>query len=229
MHVGHNNPKYEYFMSGQKLETVESEKDIGVKIHRSLKPKHHCEEIVKKAKIVLQQISRSFHFRDRHIFLKLYKTYVRPHLEYCVQVWAPWTVAEKESIESVQKAAVGMISGLSGSTYEEKLTELHLDSLSKRRHIFDMVETFKIIRGHENVDANLWFQKIDQNARQTRLTAHPLNLVRRKVSRTDVRNNFFSQRVINPWNNLPDEVKDARKVQSFKDELHKHLEAQPTE
>ena len=114
-------------------------------------------------------------------------------------------------------------------TYEEKLTELHLDSLSKRRHIFDMVETFKIIRGHENVDANLWFQKIDQNARQTRLTAHPLNLVRRKVSRTDVRNNFFSQRVINPWNNLPDEVKDARKVQSFKDELHKHLEAQPTE
>ena len=133
-------------------------------------------------------------------------------------------------LEKVQKSAVNMISGLSGETYEEKLLELGLDSLGKRRHIFDMVETFKIMRGFENVDPGQWFQTIGElGRRNTRLANHPLNLVKNRVSKSEVRNNFFSQRVVNHWNNLPDELKDARKVDNFKNDLKRHLDAQPME
>ena len=70
MHVGKNNPQYEYFMSGKKLMVVEEEKDIGVTIHSSLKPSKHCKRVADTANAVLRQLTKNFHFRDRHIFKK---------------------------------------------------------------------------------------------------------------------------------------------------------------
>ena len=77
MHVGKNNPQYEYFMSGKKLMVVEEEKDIGVTIHSSLKPSKHCKRVADTANAVLRQLTKNFHFRDRHIFKKLYVLYIR--------------------------------------------------------------------------------------------------------------------------------------------------------
>ena len=57
---------------------------------------------------------------NKYIWIRLYKTYIRCHLEYCIQAWSPWTVADKEVLEKVQKRAVGLVSGLAGKTYEEK-------------------------------------------------------------------------------------------------------------
>ena len=71
LHVGHNNPKYEYFMNGIKLSEVKIEKDIGVKVSHDLKPSIQCQEAAKTANYILGTISRAFHFRDRHVFLNL--------------------------------------------------------------------------------------------------------------------------------------------------------------
>ena len=71
--------------------------------------------------IILGSISRAFHYRDRYVFVNLYKTYVRPHLEFCTAAWSPWTEADSNCLELVQKRAVQMISGLTGKTYMEKL------------------------------------------------------------------------------------------------------------
>ena len=49
------------------------------------------------------------------------KQYVRPHLEFAGQEWAPWTVADKEVLENVQKRAIRMVSGLKSADYEERL------------------------------------------------------------------------------------------------------------
>ena len=81
---------------------VTEERDIGVIISSDLKPIKHCEAAASKAKIVLGQMSRSFHFRDRHVFKRLYTTYVRPHLEFAVPVWSPATVTEINILENVQ-------------------------------------------------------------------------------------------------------------------------------
>jgi hypothetical protein len=71
--------------------------------------------------LVLSQISRAFHYQDRHIYLRLYKQSVRPYLEFASTAWSPWLEADKEVLEKIQKRAVNMVSGLKASTYEEKL------------------------------------------------------------------------------------------------------------
>ena len=80
LHVGARNPRYKYKMLNQELSEVSEEKDVGVLVHKSLKPSLHCLEASKKANQMLGQICRSFHYRDRKVFLDLYKRYVRPTL-----------------------------------------------------------------------------------------------------------------------------------------------------
>ena len=82
MHIGRNNPRYEYTMSGKLLAKVEEEKDIGVTVHSSLKPSRHCQKIAATSNTVLHQLTKNFHYRDRHVFKKLYVQYVRPHVEF---------------------------------------------------------------------------------------------------------------------------------------------------
>jgi ribonuclease P/MRP protein subunit RPP40 len=72
MHMGNNNPKYQYNMAGQPLATTTEELDIGVTITSNLKPTAQCKKAAKTAQTVLGQIGRSFHYRDRHVFVKLY-------------------------------------------------------------------------------------------------------------------------------------------------------------
>ena len=74
-------------MRGVKLQDVDSEKDIGVHITKSLKPSEHCRISAQTAKGVLSQILRSFLYRDKVVFKNLYTTYVRPHLEFASAVW----------------------------------------------------------------------------------------------------------------------------------------------
>ena len=67
-------------MRGVPLSSVEEELDIGVKVTKNLKPSAQCLRAAKTAQQVLAQLSRAFHYRDRHVFLILYVHYVRPHL-----------------------------------------------------------------------------------------------------------------------------------------------------
>jgi hypothetical protein len=89
MHFGRQNPRYVYAMSGQQLEVVDSGRDIGVTVSQTLKPSAQCAKAAGTARSVLGQIVRAFHYRDRTTFVKLYITYVRPHLEFCTPAWSP--------------------------------------------------------------------------------------------------------------------------------------------
>jgi hypothetical protein len=68
-------------MNGVKLTVVEEEKDVGITVHKSLKPGRHCEKAAATATGVLHQLAKCFHYRDKQIFLRLYTQHVRPHLE----------------------------------------------------------------------------------------------------------------------------------------------------
>jgi hypothetical protein len=78
MHFGHENPGFEYTMSGQKLDTTGEERDIGVMVTKNPRPSAQCAKAARTATTVLSQLRRAFHFRDRHIFVRLYTQYVRP-------------------------------------------------------------------------------------------------------------------------------------------------------
>jgi hypothetical protein len=221
MHLGYNNTGHIYTMNNQQLEVTADERDIGVSMSQNRKPSAQCSQAAKTAQTVLAQITRAFHYRDRHIFKKLYIQYVRPHLEFAAVAWSPWLEADKAVLEKIQQRAVSMVSGLKGTTYEEKLKELGLTSLEERRHQIDMTQTFKIIRGFDKVSSSTWFQHVDTSVRTTRSAADPLNLKPQAV-RLDLRRNFFSNRAVEGWNLVPSEIKNARTVHVFKKSYQKH-------
>jgi ribonuclease P/MRP protein subunit RPP40 len=231
MHLGLNNLRHSYHMNGSQMKITECEKDIGVYMHSSLKPSFHIAESVKKANKALGILLRCYTFRDKFHFIHLYKTYVRFHLEYAVQAWSPWLKQDIENIESVQKRAVRNCHGLQGASYEEKLKEVGLTTLVDRRCRGDMLETFKILNGINDVDYHTWFTKVDEQHQLTRQAVAvsadgtitgTQNLVKPK-SRLDLRKNFFSCRVVNNWNNLPVDVREAGNVDEFKKRYDFHM------
>ena len=114
-----------------------------------------------------------------------------------------------------------MVSGLKATTYEERLTELGLTSLEERRHQADMLQTFKIIHGLDKVKRETWFKMAGESERVTRSVADPLNL-KLLPGRLDVRRNFFANRVISDWNNVPTNLKRSKNVTIFKNGYRKH-------
>ena len=221
MHFGHRNLRHKYKMNGQELQETEEEVDIGVMVTKDLKPSGQCRRAARTAQTVLGQLARAFSYRDRHIFMKLYVQYVRPHLEFSVQAWSPWTEADKECLEKVQRRAVGMVSGLAARDYEERLRELGHTTLEERRHQLDMQQVHRILVGKDKVKSETWFKMASDIERVTRAAADPLNL-RIPAPRLEVRKNFFSQRVPECWNKIPQDLKQAATAKAFRNAYQKH-------
>ena len=221
LHLGNGNKKFEYVMDGQVLEAVEFEKDVGVLVHQSLKPSLQCSRAAEKANQVLGQLSRAVTYRDKQTFLKLYRVYVRPHLEYAVASWCPWLQGDKEMLEKVQRRAISMVSNFQARNYEDKLKEAGMISLEQRRERGDLIHMFKIMTGKDDVHHSTWFQLLADRdgGANTRAASGHLNVLLPGIGNSDVRRYFFSQRVAEKWNCLPDAVKMSGTVNQFKNSL----------
>ena len=161
-------------------------------ICRDLKPSAHARKSANTANKVLGLMARSFHFRDRKTWIGLYKTYVRPHMEYASPYWSPWTNRDIDLLESVQERTVNICSGLRSQTYDDKLKELGLKSLADRRFQSDMVKTWKILNNKDRVKKSIWFTRLN-NARNrcTGLTDSGMNLLIPRAN-LEIRRNFYS-------------------------------------
>jgi hypothetical protein len=117
-------------------------------------------------------------------------------------------------IEKVQMKMVNMISGLKSENYEGKLKEIGIESLSDRRKMADMIIVNKLVHGVGDLDYKQWFN-IDPGRRPKRAGADPLNIQYRPCN-LDLRRGFFSNRVINEWNNVPSDIKNLSVPGKFK-------------
>ena len=144
----------------------------------------------------------------------LYTSLVRPHLEYAVQSWSPHLKKDIEALEKVQRRATRLAPELSELPYEDRLKAFKLTTLEERRIRGDAIETFKIMRGLEDVDSSKFFTPARQGPLQ-HTRGHPLKLETR-YSRTEKRRNFFSVRAVKTWNNLPKDVVLSDNLNQFK-------------
>jgi len=86
----------------------------------------------------------------------LYKSFVRPHLEYCVPIWSSHYQKDIELVEGVQRCATKLIDDVRNLHYEERIKKLNLMTLEKRRHRSDLIEAFKIINDCYNLKSDLF-------------------------------------------------------------------------
>ena len=216
IHYGHNNQRHQYNMNGHILEQVDQEKDLGVIITDSLKPGKQCAIAAKKANRVLGIINRSITCKERKIILQLYKSLVRPHLEYAVQAWNPYLAKDITILEKVQRRATRMISDIRHLPYELRLKKLGLISLEQRRLRGDLIETFKILHGYEEIESSKFFNE----SVYSRTRGHSFKLFT-PHAKLDIRKKFFSIRVINHWNKLSEEAVNAKSINQFKGHVDK--------
>ena len=217
LHLGHANQAHQYSMRGSIMSSVEVEKDLGVHTDSELKFRQHAATVVAKAIQILSVIRRSFAVLDDFTLPLLFKSLVRPHLEYGNLVWGPFNRADQKLVERVQRRATRMISSIRHLPYEERLRRLQLPSLYYRRRRGDMIHMFQMFSG--GIDVNP--EELFTLARRSTTRGHPLKVLKPRAD-CRVRRSVFAVRVVNDWNALPPHVVCSPSVNSFKASLDAH-------
>ena len=217
MHYGQQKEEqFTYTMHEEGIErelgVLQEEKDLGVMFDPTLRFSKHVSMVANKANRILGVMKRTFSFMDNKMLTTLYKTLVRPHVEYANCVWHPFLQNDIRTIEKVQRRATKLTSDVKDLEYPDRLRKLKLPTLAYRRLRGDMIQVYKIVHELIGIKKEILFTMTNVET-GTRGNIFKLQKARFTIK---IRENAFSNRVVNTWNKLPDEVVNAKSVNKFK-------------
>ena len=151
-------------------------------------------------------------FLDKESLLCLYKAMVRSILEHGVTVWSPYRKGDIDAVESVQRRVTRILPELRGLDYDARLRSLKLPTPTYRRLHGDVINVYTYIHGIYRVPlADNMFEMAQYGATR----GHSFKLYKHQ-SRLNLRKHFLSQRVVDVWNSLPDDVVTAPSLNMLK-------------
>ena len=145
---------------------------------------------------------------------------MRPYLNYAVIVWNPYFVKDIKLLARVKRRTTKLVKELKNLPYEIRLKKLELTTLEQRRDRGNLIQIYKIIYGLEDVSLikGLSFADSDHFKR-----SNSLKLRRELVKNCTTRFKFLTNRVVDIWNALSDEIIRAKNIKCFKAKLDKYL------
>jgi hypothetical protein len=218
--LGKNNSKQQYKLFNNIINEVESISDLGILIDNKLRFSNHYTKIIKAAYLRIRNIAKILKTRSIRIWTKVFKTYIRPLLEYAPEIWNPTYKKDINKLERCQKyfTKIALFKcRLPYIPYEQRLDLFKLQTLEERRKTIDLVQAFKIINGLTHLKKDIFPQ----------FSGHiPYNLRRKVVlkSQSSKTSNSFINRTALIWSKLNKDITDAPSVDSFKKRINKWIE-----
>ena len=201
----------QYTIQNVQLQRKDSVVDLGVIISEDLKFHKHIDHICKKARRETGRIKRSFKSRNYAFLSDVYKTYVRPHLEYAVPVWNPVHKLDITKIEKAQNNFTKLLKHGSVMTPQQRNEALGLTTHEQRRYRGDLIQMYKFS------EKGMFKHKPET---RTRTNSKAIEIQRPRIS---VRAHSFYCRNTLKWNNLPESTLSASSTNQFKTEIDKYL------
>eukprot|EP00061_Rhincodon_typus_P004189 g21957.t1 len=158
-HFVKTNKGITYTVNGRTLGSVVEQRDLEVQVHSSLKVASQVDRVVKKVFSMLAFIAQTIEYRSWNVILRLYRMFVSPLLEYCIQFWLPCCRKNIIKLERVQKRFMRMLLGLEVLSYKDRLGHFSLECSRLR---LPYIEVYKIMKGIDTVDSKGLFHKMGE-------------------------------------------------------------------
>lgn len=215
IHIGKNNPKDQYKINDNIICEVQSIRDLGIIIDNKLKFTEHISKIVRNTYMRMNLLFKIIKSKSTKTWLTLYKSYIRPLLEYAPEAWNPLQISEIKKLEKCQKYFTKIMlkkCRLPNIPYENRLEYLKIPTLETRRKIFDLVLMYKIINGYTHLNTESFFTK---NQKRTRFSQYK---IKSKFQNFNSSKSFIN-RTTKMWNVLDNETLKANSPYNFKNKL----------
>lgn len=196
--------------------------DLGITLADDRKWTKNCTAFNMKANLAINRIKKCFQYKDKKLISKLYKTYIRPHIEYGGIVCRPYLQKDIDLLEAIPRRSTRLafsdrVDDPRYKPYDQRLKDLKLPSLSSRFDRADLIFTFKIMTGRIKIDRDLFFTP------KIRRPGDHIYAIYKERPANNWEKGLYWFRIVERWNSLPGQVVEAVSVNSFKNRLDQHM------